>query len=403
MVASSWPSLDERCGDIVFVPCVLFGTQLDAVRKKVAEMSGADVRDARVVVSPYRICPLGAHIDHQGGTVTAMTINMGLLLGFVPSPDAQVILRSGQFHGEVKFRYGPFQIRLIESYGFCRVDEIQHPKIIPEEPDWARYPRGALYALQSKGHHLTKVEKITYTLLISAHYRAVSTKIDCRQPILKEIDRRRSIEEEKGKKKRKKQKKRRGEERIPRSPAVVARGSPAAAFSPARGDGASPCARRQIEATSIEDQYARYLSVPCVGILGIARKDKVWQGSNVSSLDQRLGANEVSSGPVNLHICRVIENEYLHLKNGILDQSAILLSKYGYLTWMDCKVWLDYCWTREYDIANFSELQKCQQSVGQATYKILLAFSGLKEPLMRNSGYNTRVSECREAAETLLE
>ncbi|RZR74193.1 hypothetical protein BHM03_00033381, partial [Ensete ventricosum] len=92
----------------------------------------------------------------------------------------------------------------------------------------------------------------------------------------------------------------------------------------------------------------------------------------------------------------VIENEYLHLKNGILDQSAILLSKYGYLTWMDCK-------TREYDIANFSELQKCQQSVGQATYKILLAFSGLKEPLMRNSGYNTRVSECREAAETLLE
>ncbi|URE22391.1 GHMP kinases C terminal [Musa troglodytarum] len=75
MVASSWPSLDE----------------LDAVRNKVAEMSGADGRDVRVVVSPYRICPLGAHIDHQGGTVTAMTINMGILLGFVPSPDAQFL------------------------------------------------------------------------------------------------------------------------------------------------------------------------------------------------------------------------------------------------------------------------------------------------------------------------
>ncbi|RZS00987.1 hypothetical protein BHM03_00030777, partial [Ensete ventricosum] len=48
-------------------------------------------------------------------------------------------------------------------------------------------------------------------------------------------------------------KKKRGEERIPRQcrprpPAVAARGSPAIAFSPARGDGASPRARRQIEA-----------------------------------------------------------------------------------------------------------------------------------------------------------
>lgn len=36
--------------------------------------------------------------------------------------------------------------------------------------------------------------------------------------------------------------------------------------------------------------------------------------------------------------CRLIENEYLGLKNGILDQSAILLSSYGCLTCMDCKV-----------------------------------------------------------------
>lgn len=31
--------------------------------------------DVRVVASPYRICPLGAHIDHQGGPVLGMTIN----------------------------------------------------------------------------------------------------------------------------------------------------------------------------------------------------------------------------------------------------------------------------------------------------------------------------------------
>ena len=39
--------------------------QLDIVRKKVAEISGQDARVVRVVACPYRICPLGAHIDHQ--------------------------------------------------------------------------------------------------------------------------------------------------------------------------------------------------------------------------------------------------------------------------------------------------------------------------------------------------
>ncbi|NNF46272.1 MAG: hypothetical protein HKN69_05840, partial [Desulfofustis sp.] len=32
-------------------------------------------REVSVIASPYRICPLGAHIDHQGGAVLGMTIN----------------------------------------------------------------------------------------------------------------------------------------------------------------------------------------------------------------------------------------------------------------------------------------------------------------------------------------
>ncbi|CAK9170671.1 unnamed protein product [Ilex paraguariensis] len=64
-------------------------SELDGIRKVVAEMSGRDAMEVRVVVSPYRICPLGAHIDHQGGTVLAMTINRGILLGFVPAGDSQ--------------------------------------------------------------------------------------------------------------------------------------------------------------------------------------------------------------------------------------------------------------------------------------------------------------------------
>jgi len=39
--------------------------QLEIVRKKVVEISGRDEREVRVAACPYRICPLGAHIDHQ--------------------------------------------------------------------------------------------------------------------------------------------------------------------------------------------------------------------------------------------------------------------------------------------------------------------------------------------------
>jgi hypothetical protein len=39
--------------------------QLNEMREKVSEMANVNKEKVRVVVSPYRICPLGAHIDHQ--------------------------------------------------------------------------------------------------------------------------------------------------------------------------------------------------------------------------------------------------------------------------------------------------------------------------------------------------
>ncbi|XP_073122672.1 galacturonokinase-like isoform X2 [Henckelia pumila] len=39
----------------------------------------------------------------------------------------------------------------------------------------------------------------------------------------------------------------------------------------------------------------------------------------------------------NIEYDRLIVNEYLGLKNGIINQSAILLSSYGCLTCMNCK------------------------------------------------------------------
>ncbi|XP_028790070.1 galacturonokinase-like [Neltuma alba] len=138
MAAFSWPHEAE----------------LNRMRKVVSEMAGVDKEKVRVVVSPYRICPLGAHIDHQGGTVSAMTINKGILLGFTPSGSSEVVIRSGQFRGEVKFR----------------VDEVQQPRqplqnnnvnqtkdsSQQEECEWGRYARGAVYALQSRGNNLSQ-------------------------------------------------------------------------------------------------------------------------------------------------------------------------------------------------------------------------------------------------------
>ena len=50
--------------------------------------------DVRVVAAPYRVCPLGAHIDHQGGTVAGVALNCGVLLGFVPAPTEVAIASS---------------------------------------------------------------------------------------------------------------------------------------------------------------------------------------------------------------------------------------------------------------------------------------------------------------------
>jgi len=57
----------------------------------------------RVIASPYRICPLGAHIDHQGGPVLGMTINASTLMAYCPSSDSTMQLRSNNYPGKVTF------------------------------------------------------------------------------------------------------------------------------------------------------------------------------------------------------------------------------------------------------------------------------------------------------------
>lgn len=56
-------------------------------------------RSPRVVVSPYRLCPIGAHVDHQGGPVLGTAIDIGTFLAFVPSGSSKSRIESANFDG----------------------------------------------------------------------------------------------------------------------------------------------------------------------------------------------------------------------------------------------------------------------------------------------------------------
>ncbi len=62
------------------------GGTIDSLRRELVETHGVKpglVRFARV---PYRVCPLGAHVDHQLGSATAMALDVGLTLAYAPAP-----------------------------------------------------------------------------------------------------------------------------------------------------------------------------------------------------------------------------------------------------------------------------------------------------------------------------
>ena len=82
------------------------------------------------IFSPYRVCPLGAHVDHQHGLVTGFAINKGVDLWFDINDDSHVHLESKTFEGIVDFDIdAPSQVR---------------------ERHWGDYARGAKYALKKR-------------------------------------------------------------------------------------------------------------------------------------------------------------------------------------------------------------------------------------------------------------
>ena len=82
------------------------------------------------IFSPYRVCPLGAHVDHQHGLVSGFAFDKGVDLLFNITDDGSVSLRSLTFEGEIDFYINkPTQVK---------------------EGNWGDYARGAKYALKKR-------------------------------------------------------------------------------------------------------------------------------------------------------------------------------------------------------------------------------------------------------------
>jgi galactokinase/galacturonokinase len=213
-----------------------------------------------VVVSPYRISPLGAHIDHQGGPVLGMTIDARSVLAFIPNDGKRVRLYSMNYHGVTEFG----------------IDNIKSPG----RDDWGRYAMGAAKVLDD--------------------YR-----------------------------------------RIERGLTGALSGT-----------------------------------LPSAGLSSSASSGLAYLKALAHVNDIELTSEEY------VELDRRIENDYLKLSNGILDQSSIVYGKKESLLYIDTVTGHTAAYPRPHNWDSF---------------KILIVYSGIPRELT-SSGFNTRVDECRKAA-----
>ena len=83
-----------------------------------------------VAFTPYRVCPIGAHSDHQLGKITGLAINKGIHIAYGVKQNGIIEMTSLQFDKRAQF----------------------HVNSIPEtkQNDWADYLRGAVIELAQK-------------------------------------------------------------------------------------------------------------------------------------------------------------------------------------------------------------------------------------------------------------
>lgn len=233
------------------------------LKEKHREIYGSSERPLSAVFAPYRICPLGAHVDHQLGRVSGMTMTSGIVLVFSANKTRRVRLSSLNYSGDVKFGISD----TVERAG-----------------DWSDYARGAAAAL------------------LRTH--KIQLGID----------------------------------------AVLEGDMPVGGLS----------------------------SSAAVGVAYLLAMEAA-NDLNISSSE-------------NIRLDAAIENNFIGLNNGVLDQSVILLSEQEKLLYLDCK-------SGDYETIPFG---------GRAeNFEIVIAYSGVSKKLV-DTDYNMRVHECETAAREIM-
>jgi len=220
---------------------------------------------ARVVRSPLRICPLGAHVDHQHGLVTGMALEASVNMMYAANDDGYIRLQSRDFPDEEIFH----------------LDTV--PEMIPGF--WGNYVRGSVLSL-SRDYKL---------------HRGINAVIRGLLPI----------------------------GGLSSSAAVT----------------------------------TAYLMALC----------------DVNEID-------VSTEQL-IAYSHWVEKEFIGLNNGILDQSANILSRDGHLMYMDCR-------TEDHELV--------PNSRDMPEFDVVIVYSGITRALI-GTDYNNRVDECRVAASVLEE
>ncbi|WP_208586101.1 GHMP family kinase ATP-binding protein [Gracilibacillus suaedae] len=216
-------------------------------------------KQAQLVRSPLRICPLGAHVDHQDGIVTGMALNANVEMVFAPSYDGYIRVSSMDFPDEEYFH----------------IDRV--PEMLPGF--WGNYIRGAVLSLQQD-------RKLRY-----GFQAVISGKLP------------------------------------------IGGLSSSAAVTTA------------------------YLMALCE-------------------------ANQITFTKQDLIVySHWVEREFIGLKNGILDQSANILSKENHLLVMDCET---------------EDHQLVEKATTMPEFEVVVVYSGVSQSLI-STDYNNRVDECKVA------
>ena len=235
---------------------------LELLSKFEESYSGTPVR---LIKSPLRICPLGAHVDHQHGLVTGMALEASVNLVYFPNDDDYIRIQSLDFPDEEYFY----------------MDNV--PAMVPGH--WGNYVRGAVVALSRK-YKLNR----GFTGLISG-------------------------------------------------------------------------------------------KLPIGGLSSSAAVNTAY----LMALCDVNGLNVSKEGLI--QFSHWAENNYIGLKNGILDQAANILSMDEHLMYMDCR-------TEKYELI--------RRGAPMPDFEVAVVYSGLSTALI-GTDYNNRVDECKVSAWLLQE